>query len=1066
MHQLGGYGKGVDHWCQANEIIKVWGDITDPTTPKVSLDQATYSLGELGTVDVKFSLDNAAPYTVELTYTIAYDGLAAASDIASAVATTGTVTWAIGEEGLKTVSIAAENDNIVEGDETMTITITSVIAVEATSLPSPAIDNAKSDATLTITDPGEGITASVSITETQEEGSLGTATITLSHEVAADYVVDWVIEGTGDFPLSAADFASASGSATVPANSLTGTFTIDITSDSLIEGVETGHLKLVTRAATGGFQAYTVSGSAANLSVDDTTPLDITYSQNVVGEEGADKTMTFEAYLSNPSEYTFVVDSIASNCDSPSTVCKFTIAPGFSVSAGATTIPITAAMKNDDVQGVNEKVEAVFIVTASLKSGTATQSITVPTINQATGVITDDEGAEVTVAYTVPVTGNVDETSPATIVVNLSHEVVVDVDVTLAIVCEDSSAVLGGYNCATACAAGGMDGVDSADQRALTVHYCPKSCDNCPSTAPGGASYFATVAIPAGQLSTVAELISATDAVNERTATYGVVVDTATAKSTVNTVVLAAISTGATTVTVSVEESTPTTIAVAAGSFGSLDVSLSTVVDVDVEVSGTCVDVDAAGNAVTNARQQYSGFGSAGEWTVTVATGDTAGVFSFTPALDTTNVRQTDYLKCTATSFSTIVGSKIYTTERSSISINAAAATFTIASNVQFALSATVDNSENSALLKLREGASGTVTVSMTPVLAATTLTVSCSRTDATCNQEIAVEALTTEVSVTISASADGVYEANPDVSSFTIAVGGIPMGDSTSTSDVKSLQLDIENATHSPTSSPTTSPTAEPHVCGKYCFGEPPAHFVDENGKKCYCTADCLDWNDCCGGKTNFLEECGSTCSGEHACKSTEPQLSGCYCDLACEELGDCCADHSEHCRSEAGDLNSCKLGCGWINVGFKRYNTDAEGVETECFCDHQCVEFGDCCADYEEECSEKCLPTGTCFCDAECVAYDDCCDEFFRGVHAGMSCERRCGIEGCDLDRITTDEAQAGCTELGDCLFDFVVACEATCAGRCNAYDKDAFCQCDNGCEQYGDCCPDRGNVYVPEC
>jgi len=286
------------------------------------------------------------------------------------------------------------------------------------------------------------------------------------------------------------------------------------------------------------------------------------------------------------------------------------------------------------------------------------------------------------------------------------------------------------------------------------------------------------------------------------------------------------------------------------------------------------------------------------------------------------------------------------------------------------------------------------------------------------------------------------------------ISVTHIPYGDET-TEAQQNVSVDIENATLSPSSSPTKSPTMEPHVCDNYCFEDTPQHFVAD-GKKCFCTPDCLEFNDCCGGTQDFKDKCGSTCSGAHSCKTAEPMLSGCFCDVHCELNGDCCPDIDEHCRSPAGDLNTCKLGCGLVEVGFQRFNTNEEGDEFECFCDHSCLEYGDCCADYEEECANVCAVGDVmpCACDALCESYGDCCEDYpetfiSKGVaHSGTKCDRRCGEIGCDLL----------CTDYDDCVAGFAEACDASCDLRCGVYTTNAFCQCDDLCESTGDCCPDK--------
>ena len=71
--------------------------------------------------------------------------------------------------------------------------------------------------------------------------------------------------------------------------------------------------------------------------------------------------------------------------------------------------------------------------------------------------------------------------------------------------------------------------------------------------------------------------------------------------------------------------------------------------------------------------------------------------------------------------------------------------------------------------------------------------------------------------------------------------------------------------------------------------------------------------------------------CSG--LCYSIAP--SGCFCDSWCAGEGDCCADFEEDCSSScAGSCNS------------------RTAASSGCWCDEFCVQSQDCCADYQAVC------------------------------------------------------------------------------------------------------------------
>ncbi|MCB9718901.1 MAG: VCBS repeat-containing protein [Myxococcales bacterium] len=131
---------------------------------------------------------------------------------------------------------------------------------------------------------------------------------------------------------------------------------------------------------------------------------------------------------------------------------------------------------------------------------------------------------------------------------------------------------------------------------------------------------------------------------------------------------------------------------------------------------------------------------------------------------------------------------------------------------------------------------------------------------------------------------------------------------------------------------------------------------------------------------------------SCESSCGSAAP--GGCWCDEVCTEYGDCCVDYEPACLSGdgggtggAGAPDSCEGACGGVPAG------------GTCFCDEACVDYGDCCVDYDSYCPaggstggggsggapDSCegvcggsSTDGTCWCDEACVDYGDCCLDY----------------------------------------------------------------------------------------
>ncbi len=72
--------------------------------------------------------------------------------------------------------------------------------------------------------------------------------------------------------------------------------------------------------------------------------------------------------------------------------------------------------------------------------------------------------------------------------------------------------------------------------------------------------------------------------------------------------------------------------------------------------------------------------------------------------------------------------------------------------------------------------------------------------------------------------------------------------------------------------------------------------------------------------------------------CGSLNPTPAGCYCDSDCVSWGDCCSDYFSVCGGSSG--TSC--------VGYCR----SFPASMACYCDSECTFYGDCCPDYFSVC------------------------------------------------------------------------------------------------------------------
>ncbi len=119
----------------------------------------------------------------------------------------------------------------------------------------------------------------------------------------------------------------------------------------------------------------------------------------------------------------------------------------------------------------------------------------------------------------------------------------------------------------------------------------------------------------------------------------------------------------------------------------------------------------------------------------------------------------------------------------------------------------------------------------------------------------------------------------------------------------------------------------------GNCCIanGSPYCNYAD------CCESVCADDAFCCGSEWD--EQCAaaalalcSFCSYTSCAGQCGGGSSFCFCDAECLDFGDCCTDVCDECGYLGCD-DSCNSSCG--------------GTAWNCWCDSSCFEYGDCCVD-----------------------------------------------------------------------------------------------------------------------
>ena len=271
------------------------GTIADAATPngraELSVSDASGDEGSDLTFTVTLSASPAAAVTVDYATGIGSGDTASESDFESV---SGSLTFSAGATGealSRTFAVAAVRDELVEGDETFTVTLSAPSA----GLPA-GVRIADATGTGTIADATTPVVqAELSVSDASgDEGGDLTFTVTLSASPAAAVAVEWATSiGSGD-TASPSDFESA-GAGLVFAAGATGaalsrTFTVAAVADDLVEGDETFTVTL-SAASTGFPPGISISDATGTGTIIGAGSAELSVS-DASGAEGGDLTFT------------------------------------------------------------------------------------------------------------------------------------------------------------------------------------------------------------------------------------------------------------------------------------------------------------------------------------------------------------------------------------------------------------------------------------------------------------------------------------------------------------------------------------------------------------------------------------------------------------------------------------------------------------------------------------------------------------------------------------------------------------------------------------------------------
>ena len=369
--------------------------ITDSGTATVSVGAARATEGD----DVEFTveLSMAAGIDTVLGWTTAAVTATSGDDYTAVTAGTLTIS-AGGTTG--TLTVSTEEDLLAEDDETFTVTIT------GTTLPSGvSLDTATATGTIEDDDPIEASVAADAATAT--EGGSAEFTVTLTGATStASVVVTYSVTGTA---TSGTDYTAPSGSLTLASGDSTGTISIPILGDDVLDPAETLTVTLNDATTTAG--TVTVDATVATTMIVDSGAVTVSVAPASATEgEAVEFTVTLSGAVG--SDVTFgwsTTDGTATTAGDDYTA----VASGTVTVATGTTSATFAVTTSEDLLAEGTETFTVTLTApgsglpAGVSLGTAT----------ATGTIEDDDPIVASVAADA---GNVAEGGSAVFTVTLS----------------------------------------------------------------------------------------------------------------------------------------------------------------------------------------------------------------------------------------------------------------------------------------------------------------------------------------------------------------------------------------------------------------------------------------------------------------------------------------------------------------------------------------------------------------------------------------------------------------------------------------------------------------------
>lgn len=391
--------------AQISDAQAVGTIIDDDNAPTPSVSSITVSEGNAGTVAAQFTVTLSNPSAFPISYQIyTSDGSAVASaDYAAVPVTPATLLNFPPLSTTQTVTVNVNGDTLVEAAETFDLNL-------ASGNPPRGLPPVIASGTATISNDDS---ATLSITGSSvPEGNAGTTPVgfvlTLSNPVQADVQVSYAT-ADGSATLADGDYQAASGTLTIPGQTLTANLSVNGLGDTEVEPDQSFAVNLSNLVAPAG---VTLATSSANgtLSNDDSTQLSLSEASVVEGTGGSNAlvyTISLTAPAKDPVTVQYATADVSASAGSDYTATSGTL----TFSGGQLSRTLSVSINTDNLVEADETLR----LNLSNPVGATLQA------SSALGSILNDDAAALSISDVTQAEGNGSSTTPFVFTVSTSN---------------------------------------------------------------------------------------------------------------------------------------------------------------------------------------------------------------------------------------------------------------------------------------------------------------------------------------------------------------------------------------------------------------------------------------------------------------------------------------------------------------------------------------------------------------------------------------------------------------------------------------------------------------------